>query len=135
MKKTTGTIIDIKGDNIKVEVDKETCSSCGNHNDCSLSEMTSRTVVEVPFTEGAQVNDRVELDIEESKILFLSVLFYLIPSVLILGFSLTGYFVFKSELAAALLGLAGIITAFAIIFAVDKLKKNSFKHKIKRLLK
>lgn len=135
MTKTTGIIIEKKNDFFKVEIDKESCSSCSNHNECSLTQLQNSHIVEVPLFEYAEVNDKVELEIESRKVLILSVLFYLLPSVLIVSFSLAGYFIFKSEFIAGVLGLFGILVSLVIIYLIDKKKKNSFKHKIKRLLK
>ncbi|MGE3062761.1 MAG: SoxR reducing system RseC family protein [bacterium] len=134
MIKTTGIIIEKKNELFKIKIDEASCSSCGNHNECSLAKIPNSRIIEVPLIEGVNVGDKVELDIEQGKVLFLSVLFYLVPSILILLFSLAGYFIFKSEFWAAILGLAGVACGFIVIFIIEKKKKNSFKHKIKRVL-
>jgi len=135
MTKTTGIIIDKKDDFLKIEIDGESCSSCGNHNECSLAQAQNSHIVETSLFEDAEKGDRVELEIESKKIFLLSVLFYLLPAVLIVAFALIGYYVFKSEFVAGIMGLTGVLISLVIIYVIDKSKKNSFKHKIKRVLK
>ncbi|PIP13184.1 MAG: hypothetical protein COX48_04990 [bacterium (Candidatus Stahlbacteria) CG23_combo_of_CG06-09_8_20_14_all_34_7] len=135
MIKSTGIIIDKKSDSLKVQLEGEACATCGSNNECPFAHIGIVHIIEVPLFENAEKGDRVELEIEEKKIFFLSVLFYLLPSILIIVFALAGSFIFKSDFITAVLALFGVLFSLLIIYIIDKKKKNSFKHKIKRLLK
>ncbi|MEJ5307126.1 MAG: SoxR reducing system RseC family protein [candidate division WOR-3 bacterium] len=136
--KILGEVVDIKDGKIFIKIDlQSSCSSCSHSEECSIFHKDQNKIVECENVscEDVQKGDVVELKIEQKKILILSIVFYLIPTLLISLFSLIGYLINKGEGFTALSGFLGFLFSLIFIFIFSKRKKNQFNHKIVRVLK
>jgi len=136
--KIFGEVFDIKDGKIFVKINlPSACSSCSHSEECSIFSKDQNKVVESENISGEKVEkgDTVELMIEQKKILLLSIIFYIIPTILILIFSLIGYSLKKGEGIIAIFGFLGFLISLIIIYIFNKRKKDQFNHKIVRVLK
>lgn len=136
--KVLGEVVEIKDGKIFIKIDvPSSCSSCSHSEECSIFQKDQNKIVECDniSCEEVQKGDVVELKIEQKKILILSIVFYIVPTILIFLFSLVGYFLKKGEGFTALFGFLGFLFSLVFIFIFNKKKKDQFNHKIVRVLK
>ncbi|MEO0289335.1 MAG: SoxR reducing system RseC family protein [candidate division WOR-3 bacterium] len=136
--KILGEVVEIKDGKIFIKIDMpSSCSSCSHSEECSIFQKDQNKIVECDNVscEDVHTGDIVELKIEQKKILILSIVFYLVPALLIFLFSLGGYLLNKGEGFTALSGFFGFLLSLIFIFLFSKKKKHQFNHKIVRVLK
>jgi len=136
--KIFGEVFDIKDGKIFVKIKLlSACSSCSHSQECAIFSKDQNKIVESDNISGEKVEkgDIVELMIERKKILLLSFVFYIVPTILIFIFSLVGYSLKKGEGMVAIFAFIGFLISILTIFIFNKNKKEEFNHKIVRVLK
>lgn len=119
-----GKVVEIKGDMVRVEASAvEMCVSCASKGSChSIMGDKTRSLWMRNSLEASR-GDTVEFSIDESAVVGISALLYLLPVVLVILGVLAGlrhpFFGLDSELAAAILGSVGFLFSLAAIKALS----------------
>lgn len=136
--KIFGKVVGFENGRIMVKIDFiSTCSSCSHSKECSIFQKDEQKVIlaENPNNYKVEEEDLVELFIESKKILFLSFIFYILPLIMILIFSFTGYILNWKDFLIVLSGFTGFLISFIFIYFFNRKYKEKFNHKIVRVLK
>lgn len=137
MANSTGIVISLKGDTALVDATDFKCEGCTHSEGCTLhsSPVKKEVTADINGFNDIKTGDRVEIEISEEKLLFLSFLIYLVPVILFVVPLLLVYRITMSDMISALAGLSGLAVSFIIIFLVNRYQKKQFKHIIVRVLK
>jgi sigma-E factor negative regulatory protein RseC len=109
---------------------KRTTACGGKCGECGGCEVTSQKV-EALNTVGAKVGQVVQMEMNDTQILFAAFLVYIIPLVMLFIGYLAGYSVFSSEFAAGVSGVLLLIISFLVLRKMDKKLARSGKYQIK----
>ena len=122
-------IVDKKTAKLKMQR-HSACASCGK---CATTSEKKDIIVEVDNTIGAQVGDRVKVNMETVNVLKAAAIVYMLPLLFLLVGTITTYFILDSilfngnvELFSGMMGLILMLLAFLI------LKKNDSKFRDSR---
>lgn len=122
-------IVDKKTAKLKMQR-HSACASCGK---CATTSEKKDIIVEVDNTIGAQVGDRVKVNMETVNVLKAAAIVYILPLLFLLVGTITTYFILDSisfngnvELFSGMMGLILMLLAFLI------LKKNDSKFRDSR---
>jgi positive regulator of sigma E activity len=109
--KESGTVVERKGNEVKVELPvRSTCKRCSGHLHCRPG--GTNRYVWAKDTTGSGIGDTVQVELEEGRAILLSFLLFIAPLlVLALVFALLRGLL-RSDLLAALLGLAAVTLYF-----------------------
>ena len=120
-----GIVVEVDGGAILVETAAgPSCEGCAAGHSCALIGSTARRRIRMENTLGARVGDGVAFIVEGRAVVAGSLLFYLLPAVmLVAGVLLGGGFGGRAgadrELASVLGGLAGLIMSFPAVAALS----------------
>jgi len=112
------TVISLDGETARVEsAGTASCSRCASTGGCGTKSLlalfgTKPVPLELENNLGAKVGDQIEIGIEQTKILKLSALSYLMPLVGLFGGGALGAVLRTSDLIGFGLGLAGLAVGF-----------------------
>ncbi len=121
--KEIGTVVKADKKNIKVRMERK--SACGNCNMCGFKQGDMHVDLHCENTVGANVGDKVEMEIETSTVIISASIVYLIPLVCALVGFLIAYLAGVSELAQFGGLMIGVAVGFFAIFIIDKLVKKT----------
>ncbi len=113
------TVISVDGETACVESSgKVACSRCASSGGCGTKSLlaffgTKPVSLRLKNNLGAAVGDKIEIGIEQSKILELSALSYLLPLVGLFGGGALSVVLRTSDVVAFGIGLAGLAIGFA----------------------
>lgn len=138
----TAIVVDIKDAKLLLETQRQSaCQSCSVKSGCGTSTIakvvgnrSSQFVVDK--TMDVQVGDQVIVAIEENALVQGSLLIYLLPIIIMLGFGLLAELVFSTELftiLSAVLGLLVSIVAVRVVLSRSGLKRSIQPQLIRRL--
>lgn len=138
----TATIVDIKDSKLLLETQRQSaCQSCSVKSGCGTSTIakvvgnrSSQFVVDK--TMDVQIGDQVIVAIEENALVQGSLLIYLLPIIIMLGFGLLAELIFSTELLtifSAILGLLVSIVAVRVILSRSGLQRSIQPRLIRRL--
>ncbi len=119
-----GKVVEIKGDMVRVEASAvDMCVSCASKGSCHSIMGNKTRSLWIRNSLEASRGDKVEFAINESAVVGISALLYLLPVVLVILGVLAGlrypFFGLDSELAAAIFGSGGFLFSLAAIKAVS----------------
>lgn len=107
MLRETGRVIEIKTINGEKKavvecVSKSACKSCGNNSDCGVGVISKATNnkthhLTMPYKEGMQVDEQIELLIDNNEIIKSSMIVYIIPLLLFVVGTTFGYLYIDNE--------------------------------------
>lgn len=127
-----GYIVDIV-DNKTAKLKMQRHSACASCGKCATTSEKKDIIVEVDNTIGAQVGDRVKVNMETVNVLKAAAIVYMLPLLFLLVGTITTYFILDSisynvnvELFSGMIGLILMLLAFLI------LKKNDSKFRESR---
>lgn len=127
-----GYIVDIV-DNKTAKLKMQRHSACASCGKCATTSEKKDIIVEVDNTIGAQVGDRVKVNMETVNVLKAAAIVYMLPLLFLLVGTITTYFILGSisyngnvELFSGMIGLILMLLAFLI------LKKNDSKFRESR---
>lgn len=121
-----GTVVEITGGTILVEVEAcPSCEGCAAGSSCALAGSAATRRIRMENTLNARVGDVVGFIITAQSVVAGSLLFYLLPVVMLiagvlLGDAARGRTGLDRDLSSILGGLAGLIMSFPIIAAVSR---------------
>lgn len=113
------TVVSVDGQNALVDATGGgACESCAGSKGCGTRSLTAffgsrNAPLRVDNVFGANVGDRLEIGIEQIKILKLSAVSYLLPLIGLVGGGLIGAASNSSDIVSFGLGLLGLLIAFA----------------------
>jgi len=124
MLKESGRIIDIKmlnGEKVAVVecISKSACKSCSSNDNCGVGVVAKGLRdkshhLSMPFKEGMEINETIELLIENKDVVKSSLIVYLIPLLLFVFGTAIGYLFFNSEPIIILISLFSLIAGVLI---------------------
>jgi len=136
------TVVDIKDGKLLLETQRQsTCQSCSVKSGCGTSTIAKvvgnrSAQFVVNKTLDVQVGDQVIVAIEENALVQGSLLIYLLPILIMLGFGVITELLFSTELLtilSAVLGLLVSIVAVKTVLSRSSLKRSIQPQLIRRL--
>ncbi len=113
-----GTVTAVSGNRITVEINKgEGCKSCGIKGLCGNS--MKPVVLQFETKDKYRIGDKVKVSIPGGIRVLSSLLIFGVPLMALFGFFLLAR-VFVSEIAAVVIGFAGLSLAFLLIRCLDR---------------
>lgn len=126
-----GTITKVSGNTAWVKVRRSSmCDACNHQRTCLVLGGGETMEAEALNTAGAQIGDRVLLQIPSTLLVKVSFIFYMIPVIflisgVILGMKMARNYSLEPELGAIIMGIIGCFLAFLIIrLFAKKVRKN-----------
>lgn len=124
MLKETGRITDIKVINgektVVVEcISKSACKSCGNNDSCGVGVVAKGVSNKthqlfMPYKEGMEINEPIELLIDNKDIVKSSIIVYVIPLLFFVVGTISGYYLLTSEPVIILISILSLVIGVVI---------------------
>jgi len=138
----TAIVVDEKDGQLLLQTQRQSaCQACSVKSGCGTSTLSkvvgnrsSQFVVEKTF--NVNIGDQVVVAIEENALVQGSMLIYLLPILIMLGFGLLAEFIFSNELFTILSSVFGLLVSiFAVrsILSRSELKRSIQPHLVRRL--
>ncbi len=137
-----GTVVEQRADRVLVEASpNDACGACAAKESCFFGDKSKMRNLWMKNGIGASKGDRVEFSIAEGVVVRISMLFYAVPVIFLIGGILlgmrgNGIFRVDSELGSAIFGSAGLLLSVLIIKLVsDRVqKRKSFQPLLLRII-
>lgn len=139
----TAIVVDIKDGKLLLETQRQSaCQSCSVKSACGTSTLakvvgnrSSQFIVDKTFE--VQVGDQVIVAIEENALVQGSLLIYLLPIIIMLGFGLFADLMFSNELFTIVMSATGLLISIFVVrtlLSISDFKRSIQPQLIRRIL-
>jgi len=121
----SGTIVDVRENRVLVEASpNEACGACSAKESCLMGDTSKMRKLWMHNGIGAARGDRVEFSIGEGTVVGISLLFYFLPVLFLIGGILFGlkanrFFHVDSEPGSVIFGIVGLVFSVLVIKLVS----------------
>lgn len=129
-----GKIVNINNEKIVVQMEAGSqCQHCGGKPACTAMGGVVRQI-EIPVENNLQVGDQVTINYQFQSRIVSAILVFLLPIIFLIAGYCIGFYFFETEGKAILTGIGGLMLAFIVLWALNKILTRD-KHFLPTILK